>query len=429
MSGQAVIQGVTSGMQGTTPRHSVSIALAVYLFSFVGQALAQQSVDETLLEAGSAQSVVPLPESHLDDSSVPDSPGQEAAGSSDETIVMEEQPSPATSPDDISPEPVTGTVQPSGVEGKSSSPCGDLDSGEDPWLDRAQTTLYRTTCSAATWFDGFFGKAPYDSEYADTFGRLGMSALWDQRDGLDQKVRFRARWPLPALEDRTDIMLGRGDEQEMIEDRQGAQYDTLPGAFSSPEDDSVLLGLGYGHGGVERGVRLSVGARISTPVDPYVKATYRRAWTLSNNDFLKARPVIYWRGEDGFGSSINLDLDHLISDNFMLRFGNWANAAQTEEVEGLQWSSSLILFQGLSNRKALTYKALVVGETKAEVPIKNYGFEVVYRQRILRKWLFLEVGSSVTWPRDFLVEERNVNWGASIGVEMYFGPFPEDQMR
>jgi hypothetical protein len=357
-------------------------------------------------------------------------PGEEISrASGDENTEERDEGTVPAEPDGSQSPPVPETRQAGEAGERTDSPCGELEPEEEPWLDRTQNRLYHTTCRAATWFDGFFGSKSYDYDHSETYGRLGMSALWDQRDNWDQKVRFRARGALPALEDKTELIFGKGDEQEMIEDRQGAHYDSLPGAFSSPEDDSVLLGLGYGGGGIERGFRFSVGARISAPVDPYVKATYRRAWSLSDRDFLKARPVIYWRGQDGFGSSINVDLDHLISDNLMLRFGNWANAAQTQDVKGLQWSSSLILFQGLSNRKALTYKALVVGETKAEVPIQNYGFEVRYRQRIARKWLFMEIGTSVTWPREFLVEERNVNWGASIGLEMYFGPIPEDQMR
>jgi hypothetical protein len=113
----------------------------------------------------------------------------------------------------------------------------------------------------------------------------------------------------------------------------------------------------------------------------------------------------------------------------MLRWSNSGNVSQDREVEGVEWVSRLSLFQQLTNRRALTYGVLFHGETRSEVALRNYGFEFRYRQRILRKWLFLELLSSVTWPKDFLWEQRDPNFGAGIGLEMYFGPTPEEQLR
>jgi hypothetical protein len=172
-----------------------------------------------------------------------------------------------------------------------------------------------------------------------------------------------------------------------------------------------------------------MGAVLGFPVNPFVKLSYRRAWALSDKDLLRIRPMTYWRSDEGLGASLNLDVDHLFADHLMLRFGNWGNVSQSDEIQGMSWGSSLLLFQGFSQRRALTYKALIQGETHAEVRIQNYGFELRYRQRVLRKWLFLEFGPSVTWPREFSAEARKVNWGVSVGLEMYFGPVPDTQMR
>ncbi len=312
---------------------------------------------------------------------------------------------------------------------KRPDPCDELDAEQDKWLDRAQNRLYVSTCGAASWFDGFFGSPRHDANSEETYGRLGMSALWDQRDAFDQKVRFRARYALPAMREKSYFFFGRGDEKEVIEESRGPDIDSLPTTFNAQEDDSFLFGLGYGKGGLDRGVRFQLGAVLGFPVSPFVKLSYRRAWALSEKDLLRVRPMTYWRADEGLGASLNIDVDHLFADNLLLRFGNWGNVSQTDEIQGMSWGSSLALFQGFSDRRALTYKVLIQGETLAEVRVQNYGFELRYRQRVLRKWLFMEVASSVTWPKEFSVEERNVNWGASIGLEMYFGPVPDAQMR
>jgi len=303
-------------------------------------------------------------------------------------------------------------------------PCDQDDT--EGWLDGTQEWVYETTCRTAAWFDGFFGTGRYDDRTGNTFGRVGLSGFWDQRDGFDPKLRFRATFALPSMRERASLMVGKGDENEMIDER-STSYDMVPGNFNRTGDDSFLIGLGY-TGRKDRGFKLSVGARIRLPPEPYIKLRYNKHWTLSKSTMLGLRPVVYWKSEEQFGTTLHVNLDHLLSDHLMLRSANYGNVAQGEEIEGLEWESSLFLFQALSNRKALTYRLMVLGKTQAEVPLANYGFEFRYRQRVFRKWLFLELLSSVTWPQEFRDETRDANFGIGAGLEMYFGPVPEGRM-
>jgi hypothetical protein len=95
----------------------------------------------------------------------------------------------------------------------------------------------------------------------------------------------------------------------------------------------------------------------------------------------------------------------------------------------MDWSTSGTVYQSLRKRRAISYTAFLRGETEAEVPLQNLGVETRYRHSIFRKWLFLELSASVTWPRDLLVEDREINPGVGLGVEMYFGPTPDIDLR
>jgi len=293
------------------------------------------------------------------------------------------------------------------------------------WLDGTQEWVYETTCRTAAWFDGFFGNRRYDERAGNTFGRIGLSGFWDERDGFDPSLRFRAKFALPALSDRASLMMGRGDEEELIEERT-TKFDTIPGNFNRIDDDSFLVGLGV-TGKKRTGFKLSVGAKVRAPPEPYVKLRYRKHFALTESTMLSVRPIAYWKTDEKFGTTLHVDLDHLLSEHRLLRWANYGNVAQ-DEVEGLEWESSVFLFQALSNRRAMTYRALVIGETKAEETLNNYGFEVRYRQRVLREWLFLELITGITWPKYFAIEEREANIGIGAGFEMYFGPVPEGRM-
>ena len=93
------------------------------------------------------------------------------------------------------------------------------------------------------------------------------------------------------------LIIGRGDEEEMIEGRQTPST-TIPSNFNNVDDDSFLFGLGYRKGsGRRRGFELSVGVKVRAPPEPYVKQVrYRKHWELSDDQrCFGCRPIVYWK--------------------------------------------------------------------------------------------------------------------------------------
>jgi len=311
----------------------------------------------------------------------------------------------------------------------ATKPCVEPIEDAAGWLDRSHRRIFTSVCSTVAWFDGFFGNKHYDAASRETFGRIGISGFWDQRDGFDQRLRFRARLALPALSERTNLLVGRGDDREFIEEKRTTS-NSIPSNFNNIEDDSFLVGLGYQREkGLKRGYSFSVGVKMKVPPEPFVKAKYRRSWELNDSTLLQLRPILYWKSDEGFGTTLNMDIDHMLSEKFMLRLSSNGNVSQDHQIEGVAWSDWLSLFQALANRKAISYHLFVQGESNADVPVQNYGIEMRFRRRIVRKWLFVEFITNLSWPREFLAEKRQTNIGVGAGVEMYFGPVPEWRMR
>ena len=61
------------------------------------------------------------------------------------------------------------------------------------------------------------------------------------------------------------------------------------------------------------------------------------------------------------------------------------------------------------------------GQTAAEVELQNIGVDLRYRQRLAREWFFIELAIGVSWPREFLDEQRTSNIGVGVTLEMRFG--------
>jgi hypothetical protein len=298
--------------------------------------------------------------------------------------------------------------------------------GEDvPLLDRTQFGVYSVVNSTSRWFDGFFGSADINANPEEDVrrGLLAIGTRWDERD-FDTRVRFRAQFPLPALKQRTRLLLGRGDTEDIVDGSETETINTLPEQFSDFTDDDWLLGLGYrDRSGYRNGYDFGIGVSIrSSQLDPYTRVTYRWNKVYGESWYWRLRPRIFWQESRGEGASVNSILDYVINPDWMLR--SWATLITDQEIEGMGWTTDFLAYQSIDDKNAMSYRAYATGETGNEVELQDYGVEIRYRRRILREWLFLELSTGVSWPREFLDEERSSNFGVGLELEMQFGDWP-----
>jgi hypothetical protein len=69
--------------------------------------------------------------------------------------------------------------------------------------------------------------------------------------------------------------------------------------------------------------------------------------------------------------------------------------------------------------RALAYHPAISGQSDHAFEVTDCGLRAIYRRRI--EWSFIELRSSITWPRETLLERREPNWGAGVALEMQFG--------
>lgn len=292
-----------------------------------------------------------------------------------------------------------------------------------PLLDKTQQAVYGITSATARKIDSFFGSSDVEEEATITRGRFSVGGQWDEREGLQERVRFKARVALPAISDRTSFLLGRGDTDELVDGSGDENIDSLPSSFNDFEDEDWLLGIGYARDTkLKRGWVFGAGVKLAAPLEPFVRATY--LWNRSfGDDWLwRVRPRFFLQSQRGAGLSIQNTLDHALNDHWLIR--SWSVAVVEEDVEGVSWTSKLIAYQNYSRKSAFSYAIYATGETDYEVPVRDYGFEFRYRRQIAREWLFVEYLTFVNWPRDYLIEEREPNLGFGIKLEMQFGSWP-----
>lgn len=301
------------------------------------------------------------------------------------------------------------------------NPCLSDLGNDKRYLERMRAGVFTSVCWSSRWLDGFFGDPrDYAEVYGQTYGRAGVAMLWDEKDNFGVDGFLRARFPLPALGERYNAILGRESEEALF-DESFDETTFLPGAFSDENLDSVwYAGISYARlQGDNHRTDLSVGVKFGAPVNPYVRYRYRYYASPHEKLLLRLRVTPFWEREEGLGITVAGDSDWSFSEGWMLR---WANAGTfAEGTEGVRWRSRLALFQVLNRKSAMRYEVAIRGETRGIQP-RLYGGRFTYRRSLWRDWFFLETSAGLFWSRDEdPARDCDACVGVGVGIEIAFG--------
>jgi hypothetical protein len=287
-----------------------------------------------------------------------------------------------------------------------------------PFIDRVHVGVWNTVWRSAMYADRKFGSDADETIYQQTSGSIAPALLWDKFDGLTPRLRFQVDVPLPHMNTRLHAFVGRVNRDEYVTERSPAS-----GAFAKQygplEEDETLFGIRYRE--PSQGGRWSAdaGIRLRSPIDPFVKGSYRFMRGASERTLYSFRETMFWQNSEGFGFTTRADIERIFKETWLMRWTGSGTISQ--ETEGVRGYTALTMMRGLRNRRAIAAEIFTTGEFDAPVPTENYGVKVAVRRSIARDWLVMETRISCTFPREELSQERITNWGVGIGFEMFFG--------
>ncbi|MEO8017039.1 MAG: hypothetical protein ABI769_04435 [Pseudomonadota bacterium] len=286
------------------------------------------------------------------------------------------------------------------------------------FVDRAHLELWRFVWRSAMRMDTKFGGDYDDTVYKNTSGSLAPSLLWDEFDGLQPRLRFQVDVPLPHLNKRLHAFVGRVNRDEYVTERR-LDSGALANQYGPVEEDETLLGIRYREPRQGGHFEADAGLRVRSPLDPFVKGSYRFLHGKSERALWSLRETAFWQNSEKFGLTSRLDFERIFNETWLLR---WAGSVTySQKTEGGKGYSALTLMRGLANRRAIAGELFTTGKFVSPVPTENYGLKLAYRRSIARDWLVLETRLSCTFPRELVTQERKATVGVGIGLEMFFG--------
>ncbi len=310
--------------------------------------------------------------------------------------------------------PLSGLAQsdaenrpPAGGDGSvaDEAAAGPYDPNNPPinWVDTSHAAITNQAQELTQWMDDFFGDRTYNLEQAESWLRLEFIEKWDEGEGTDFKVRLRGKVQLPRISKRLDLVFQEDDDEGLTEEERneqdhiGLQYKVSEGRRS--RFDATL---GFSSSGPKPGVR------------------YRLEDALSESTTYRFVQRVQWESDDGFYATSRFDINRILSDNKILR---WANrAVYGQETEGVEWRTGLALRQRkkVETKRpiAISYFGSINGETDPRSYVKNYRIGVLWRRKIYRDYLYVEMEPSYNYGKSTPEDKRQFAWSAVLRLEV-----------
>ncbi|MFT5135357.1 MAG: hypothetical protein ACI8XV_000383 [Arenicella sp.] len=298
-----------------------------------------------------------------------------------------------------------------------------FNSNGNEWIDGVREQAHLRLCRSVSWVDGLFGDK-YEFDDDEFSGKLSLGFRHDETEGFDPRLRVRIKSKLPNVSTRLNAFVGRVEEDSFVSNTEvaGGQVTTVGLRSADDDDDEWLVGLGYRNPNARsNGFDYSVGAKISSGLNPYVKVAHRHLFPVSESRFWRTTQTVFWRGDDGFGVSSNLDFTQLLSDRDILE---WDTSTKfTEDSDQWEWISSTAWHHSFSKVKGISSRAYMRGEENTIANIPEFGLTFTYVQPFLRPWLLVETGVDFRWEKFDGNEEYKSAVRFGIQFQMVLGDY------
>ncbi|WP_303720336.1 hypothetical protein [Malonomonas rubra] len=233
-----------------------------------------------------------------------------------------------------------------------------------------------------------------DEEIAGTSLRLRGSLIAEDGEKLSFKGKVKAQLYLPNLTNRFHLILSSEDEDlrdEALKDSRINQE------LANGQDTSLALQYTQ-----ERNTQFSLTHRIKIDLEnefnPHLGSRVRYSIPIAQESLLTLTQAVFWENKEGFGEESRIDYDLPLNKSMLIR--TTGRGFFSESSNGYEWLTMGQWLQSFSHKKALAIGSYVVGETRPQNHVTEYDSFIKYRQRIIKKWLFIELKPEVQWRRE-----------------------------
>lgn len=242
--------------------------------------------------------------------------------------------------------------------------------------------------------DRFFGDDRNYQETNDSMLQLDLSRVVGYEDYHQLELSVRGRISLPILERKLHLLVESDPDKNPAVDPSRNRAPvikpaTTPKSFAAAlryeKKQSERWHLSTDGGLKFQGIKATPFTRARASVDIPMEI-----WRL------KAAQSLFWFNTIGLGESTQLDLERQISEPILLR--TTSTATWLRETKNVDLRQDISFFHKLDDRSVILYQASVTGVSQPTVKVSEYVLLLMYRYRVHRDWVFVELGQQIHFP-------------------------------
>lgn len=295
---------------------------------------------------------------------------------------------------------------------------------EPSLIDSSHDYVSDAFVSVARYIDSFFGTDRSFQENNKSVLQFNVGRVYQNSGSSGFNTSFRAKFHFPALQDRfyqyqkkLHLMLESNPDKNQNLTGGTAQ----PGRASilrevnTPDTYGVALRFENEDDSPWRYISADGGLKLDNiTIRPFLRgrASYSKSVGAVQ---LKLAESVFWFDNTGVGESTQFDVDHPVAEKLMFRASSGATWMHDRQNFDLRQDFSL--YQTLDEKASMLYQTSVIGVTNPQAQVSEYIALILFRQRIHRDWVFLEISPQMHYPRTI---DYQPNAQLILGLEVLF---------
>lgn len=270
----------------------------------------------------------------------------------------------------------------------------------DPVIDVPRAYVSEKFLDFASQVDGFFGNERNYQESNKSVLQLDLSRLVEQGSSHNLVLSYRAKLHLPTTERRLHLLLESNPDKNLpgaagTQVQQGkssifrevAGPDSYAAAlrFENPEDSPWRFSA-------DTGIKLE-----GLSLQPFARSRGSFAAPLGPVQ-LRLSESLFWFNTIGAGENTQFDAEYLFSEPLLFRATS--GATWLHDQQNFDLRQDLALYQIFDEQASLLYQLSAIGVSRPQTQVSEYVALLLYRQRMYRDWMFIELSPQLHYPKE-----------------------------
>jgi hypothetical protein len=282
--------------------------------------------------------------------------------------------------------------------------------------DTSQRFLSRNLLDISRAIDMFFAGDRVMEESYGSYGCVRASIFYQEAGEVDTSGDVCLKVDLPNTKKRWKLVIisDKDDEDESVFD---PGSETVPSVAA--EESGTLAGFRYvAREEILRHTNFDIGIKSGTPVDPFVRARFRRVW-VPEPWLFRLTESVYWFKSRHTGVLSRLDVERAFVHEFYVRLTTEADFRDAEDQFHLRQTFGV--YRRVGKGRALNLEWQIYGTTNnPETRVEYYVYRARYRVNLWRDWFFVEVSPQLLYQRE---NDFKGDAGILFATEAVFGNY------